>query len=125
MNEAVSKGVVDAQEKVQTGFAALWDSWKRMNEGNMAEMHKALLKLSNEGADQYRTRLENISNSWMVATVATLDHQSKEVIAKIAATAEERLREATAEVFARFGDSLRERLQQIATGFEKPAPPKS
>jgi hypothetical protein len=34
------------------------------------------------------------------------------------------LREATTEVFARFGDTLRERLQQIALGFEKPAPPK-
>ena len=60
----------------------------------------------------------------MVATVATLDHQSRDVIAKIAATDEERLREATTEVFARFGDNLRERLQQIATGLEKPAPPK-
>ncbi|HYA64889.1 MAG TPA: hypothetical protein VED66_16910 [Candidatus Sulfotelmatobacter sp.] len=125
MNEAVNKGVVDAQEKVQTGFAALWDSWKKMNAGNMVEMRNALLKLSDEGAEQYRARLENISNSWMVATVATLDHQSREVIAKIAATAEERLREATSEVFARFGETLRERLQQIATGFEKPAPPKS
>ena len=124
MNEAVNKGVVDAQEKVQAGFAALWDSWKKMNAGNMVEMRNALVKLSDEGAEQHRARLENISNSWMVATVATLDHQSKEVIAKIAATAEERLREATSEVFARFGESLRERLQQIATGFEKPAQPK-
>jgi hypothetical protein len=55
----------------------------------------------------------------MVATVTTLSHQSRDVIAQIAATAEERLREASAEVFARFGDTLRERLQQIAAGFEK------
>jgi hypothetical protein len=59
----------------------------------------------------------------MVATVATLDHQSRDVIAKIAATAEERLKEATSEVFSRFGETLRERLQQIAAGFDKPAPP--
>ena len=124
MNDAVSKGVVDAQEKVHTGFAALWNSWKKMNEANMKEMRNSLLQLGDEGAEQYRARLENISNSWMVATVATLDHQSRDVIAKIAATAEERLREATSEVFARFGDTLRERLQQIATGFDKPTPPK-
>jgi nucleotide-binding universal stress UspA family protein len=60
----------------------------------------------------------------MVASVTTLDHQSRDVIAKIAATAEERLREATSEVFTRFGDTLRERLQQIAAGFEHSAPPK-
>lgn len=124
MNEAVGRGVIDAQEKVQTGFAALWNSWKTMNDANMTEMRNALVKLSDEGAEQYRARLENISNSWMVATVATLDHQSRDVIAKIAANAEERLREATSEVFARFGDNLRERLQQIATSLEKPAPPK-
>jgi len=124
MNEAVGRGVVGAQEKVQTGFAALWTSWKAMNDANMTEMRNSLSKLSDEGAEQYRARLENISNSWMVATVATLDHQSRDVIAKIAATAEERLREATSEVFARFGDNLRERLQQIASSLEKPAPPK-
>jgi hypothetical protein len=124
MNEAVGKGVSDAQEKVQKGFATLWDSWKTVNEANMTDMRNALTKLSDEGAEQYRARLENISNSWMVATVATLDHQSRDVIAKIAATAEGRLREATAEVFARFGDNLRERLQQIASGFDRPAPPK-
>ena len=81
---------------------------------------------AHEGAAEieFRGRLENISNSWMVATVATLSHQSKDVIAKIAATAEERLREASSEVFANFGDTLREKLQQIAAGFEKPQPPK-
>jgi hypothetical protein len=125
LNDTVGRGVADAQGKVEASFGALWDTWKKLNETNMAEMHGSFGRLSNEGAEQYRARLENISNSWMVATVATLDHQSREVIAKIAATAEERLREATSEVFARFGDTLRERLQQIAMGFDKPTPPKS
>ncbi|HXY01313.1 MAG TPA: hypothetical protein VEI54_10355 [Candidatus Limnocylindrales bacterium] len=119
MADAVGRGVVEAHEKVESGFAVLWDSWKRMNETNLTELRVALGKFSDEGAEQYRARLENISNSWMVATVATLDHQSRDVIAKIAATAEAQLREATAEVFARFGETLRERLQQIAMGFEK------
>jgi hypothetical protein len=124
MNDAVGRGVVEAQAKADAGFAGLQDSWKKINDANLAEMHNTVGKLGNEGAEQYRARLENISNSWMVATVTTLDHQSRDVIAKIAATAEERLREATSEVFARFGDTLRERLQQIALGFDKPAPPK-
>jgi hypothetical protein len=124
MSEAVGHGVADARVKVEAGFTALWDSWKKMNDANVSEMQNTLGKLNNEGAEQYRSRLENISNSWMVATVATLDHQSKEVIAKIAATAEERLREATAEVFARFGETLRERLQQVAVGFGSVVPPK-
>jgi hypothetical protein len=125
MTGAVTKGMAEAQEKAQEGFAALRESWEKMNENNLADMRAAISKIHDESADLYRGRLENISNSWMVATVTTLDHQSREVITKIAATAEEQLHEASAEVFARFGDRLRERLQQIAAGFDKPGATKS
>jgi len=120
MEEAVTGGVAEAQEKAQQGFAALWETWRKMGENNLEDMRGAIGRIHDESAEQYRGRLENISNSWMLATVTTLDHQSREVISKIAATAEEKLREASAEVFARFGDTLRERMQQIATGFDKP-----
>jgi len=108
---------------VQSSFSTVLDSWKALGDAKKTEMRSGLAQISEETAAQYRGRLENITNSWMVATVATLDHQSRDVIAKIAATAEERLREATSEVFSRFGETLRERLQQIAAGFDKPAPP--
>jgi hypothetical protein len=124
MSDAVTKGVEEAQEKAQSGFSTLWEAWRKMSESNLAELRGAIGKIHDESAEQYRGRLENISNSWMVATVTTLDHQSREVIAKIAETAEDKLREASGEVFARFGDTLRERLQQIAAGFEKPGPSK-
>jgi hypothetical protein len=120
MTDAVGKGLSEAQAKVQASFGNVLDSWKVMSEAKLTEMRGGFGKISDESAEQYRGRLENISNSWMVATVTTLDHQSRDVIAKIAATAEERLREASAEVFAKFGDTLRERLQQIAAGFDRP-----
>jgi hypothetical protein len=123
---AVDKGLNEAQEEVKATFASLLQSWSTMSETKRAELRETFGKISDESALGYRDRLENISNSWMVATVATLDHQSRDVIAKIAATAEERLREASAEVFSRFGDTLRERLQQIALGFDTGKnPPKS
>jgi len=123
MHGAVERGLAEAQEKVQSSFSTVLDSWKALGDAKKTEMRSGLAQISEETAAQYRGRLENITNSWMVATVATLDHQSRDVIAKIAATAEERLREATSEVFSRFGETLRERLQQIAAGFDKPAPP--
>lgn len=123
---AVEKGLNEAQEEVRASFASLLESWKTMGEAKRGELRERFGKISDESAAGYRDRLENISNSWMVATVATLDHQSRDVIAKIAATAEERLREASSEVFCRFGDTLRERLQQIAMGFDTGKnPPKS
>jgi hypothetical protein len=123
---AVEKSLNDAQEEVRTSFASLLDSWKTMSAAKRSELRETFGKISDESAVGYRDRLENISNSWMVATVATLDHQSRDVIAKIAATAEEQLREASSEIFSRFGDTLRERLQQIAMGFDSGKnPPKS
>jgi len=119
MNESLDQKLGESQEKVRAEFEALWESWRNMNTEQQTELRNGFHKLGDEAVGEFRGRLENISNSWMVATVTTLNHQSREVIAKIAATAEERLREASAEVFAKFGDTLRERLQQIAAGFEK------
>jgi hypothetical protein len=119
MSESVDLRLKESQEKVRTEFEALWESWKKMNAEQQAEVRSGFHKMGDEAVTEFLGRLQNISNSWMVATVTTLNHQSKEVIAQIAATAEERLREASTEVFANFGDTLRERLQQIAAGFEK------
>ncbi|HWY08288.1 MAG TPA: hypothetical protein VNY24_15615 [Candidatus Acidoferrales bacterium] len=119
MGESLDQKLAESQEKVRAEFEALWESWKKMNAEQQAEVRSGLHKLGDEAVGEFRGRLENISNSWMVATVTTLNHQSREVIAQIAATAEERLREASAEVFATFGETLREKLQQIAAGFEK------
>jgi hypothetical protein len=123
MGEAVETSMGQAQSKVQATFEGLLDSWQTMSAAKHQELRTGFTNISNEAAEQYRGRLENITNAWMVATVATLNHQSQDVIAQIAATAEERLREASAEVFAKFGDTLRERLQQIAMGFDKVTPP--
>ncbi len=119
LGEAVNRGLGESQGKLQTEFASLWDSWRKMNETQQAEIRSGFHKMGDEAVGEFRGRLENISNSWMVATVATLNHQSQDVIAQIAATAEEKLREASSEVFATFGETLREKLQQIAAGFEK------
>jgi hypothetical protein len=125
MSDALDRSLMDAQKKVQSSFNILLDSWKSLSEVKQSEMRGSFVTLGNEAVEQYRGRLENISNSWMVATVATLDHQSRDVIAKIAATAEEQLRAASSEVFANFGDTLREKLQQIAASFERPPQPPS
>jgi hypothetical protein len=119
MGESVDQKLAESQAKARAEFEALWESWRKMSAEQQSEVRSGLHKLGDEAVGEFRGRLENISNSWMVATVTTLNHQSREVIAQIAATAEERLREASAEVFATFGETLREKLQQIAAGFEK------
>jgi hypothetical protein len=77
--------------------------------------------LSEEAAVHYRERLDNVSNQWMLATVTSFDHQSRDSVARIATSAEEKLRETCTKVFADMGEALRERMQQIATTLEQPA----
>jgi hypothetical protein len=123
MGGALDSGIAEAHHRVQAGLAPLLDSWKSMTEKHQAEMRTVYARMGDESAEQYHSRLENVSKQWMLATVTTLDHQSRDVLNGIAAAAEEKLRETCARVFAGIGDTLRERLQQIASGFNAPTPP--
>jgi vacuolar-type H+-ATPase subunit E/Vma4 len=123
MGGALEAGVADARKRVEEGFEPLLASWKSMTDAHQKEMERVYGQMGERAAEQYKSRLENVSNQWMLATVASLDHQSRDLISGIAATAEERLREACAQVFAGVGESLRERLKEIASGFRLPEPP--
>ena len=125
MSSAVERGVADANARVKAGLSPLLDSWKSTVDAHAAEMRSIYAQISNQSAEQHRGRLENVSNQWMLATVASLDHQSREAVNVIAAKAAETLRETCAQVFAGVGETLRERLQQIAVGLAAPEPPVS
>src|SRR5467141_932398 len=123
MGGALEAGVAEAQKKVSEGFGPLLDSWKAMTVAHQQEMQNIYAQTGEQAAEQYKSRLENVSNQWMLATVASLDHQSREMISGIAARAEEKLREACAQVFAGVGESLRERLKEMAQSFTPPTEP--
>jgi hypothetical protein len=123
MGGALEAGVAEAQKKVSEGFGPLLDSWKAMTVAHQQEMQGIYGRMGEQAAEHYKSRLENVSNQWMLATVASLDHQSREMISGIAATAEEKLREACAQVFAGVGESLRERLREMAQSFTPPVGP--
>ena len=127
MGGAIEAGVSNAQKQVQATLAPLLDTWKSTVESHRSELRTTYQELSQQASEQHRDRLQNVSNQWMLATVATLNHQSREAVAGIAALAEERLKETCAQVFAGVGDALRERLQKIAEGFSAhpPQPPLS
>lgn len=122
MTGAMEAGVAEANEKVQVGFGPLLAAWKSMTEAQQAEMRGLYARVGEQAAEHFRGRLENVSNQWMLATVASLDHQSREVVSGIAATAEEKLRDTCTRVFSDIGESLRERLTQIASNFSVPPP---
>jgi hypothetical protein len=122
MGGALEAGVADARKRVEEGFEPLLNSWKSMTEAHQKEMERAYRQMGEDAAEHYKSKLENVSNQWMLATVASLDHQSRDMISGIAATAEEKLREACNQVFAGIGESLRERLKEIASELTPPEP---
>src|SRR6266478_4140284 len=123
MGGALEAGVAEARKKVSEGFGPLLDSWKSMTDAHQREMENIYGQMGEQAKEQYKSRLENVSNQWMLATVASLDHQSREMISGIATTAEEKLREACARVFDGVGESLRERLKEMAQNFTPTQPP--
>jgi hypothetical protein len=125
MVEALDQGVREAQERVQEGFAPLWESLKAMTEQQREELRASMANLSSEAAGEYKARLDNVSNTWLLTTVAKLDHQSRDVVSGLSASAEEKLRAACADVFSNVGESLRKRLQEITAEFAKPPAPGS
>jgi hypothetical protein len=123
MQGALESGISEANQRVQIGFGPLLEDWKSVTEAHQEDMRRLYAKASEQAAEQYRVRLENVSNQWMLATVASLDQQSREVVSGIASAAEEKLRETCKHVFADIGDSLRERLGQIAAHLSITTPP--
>jgi hypothetical protein len=125
MDKALDSGVRDANEKVEASFSPLIDSWKMMTDRHQSDLRNVYAKISEQATEQHRARLENVSNQWMLATVTSLDHQSREIVADISANAEEKLRETCTQVFENIGETLQERLQQIARNLTIPTDPNS
>jgi hypothetical protein len=122
MATALEIGVREAQEKINDGFVPLWESWKAMTEKQQEELRASMANISSAATGDFKTRLDNVSNTWLLTTVAKLDHQSRDVVSGLSASAEEKLRAACADVFSNVGESLRKRLQEITAEFSKTEP---
>ncbi|PYU00295.1 MAG: hypothetical protein DMG34_19490 [Acidobacteria bacterium] len=125
MATALDNGVREAQEKINAGFVPLWESWKAMTQKQQEELRASMGDLSNAATGEFKARLDNVSNTWLLTTVAKLDHQSRDVVTGLSASAEEKLRAACADVFSNVGESLRKRLQEITAEFSKTSPTES
>jgi hypothetical protein len=123
MSAAMEASVTEAQQRVQAGFGPLLDAWKSMTDAHQQEMRSIYNHMGEQAADQHRVRLENVSNQWLLASVASLDHQSRDIVANFASVAQEKLRETSTQVFEEIGEALRERLHQITENLVPNADP--
>jgi hypothetical protein len=115
LHGTIEAGVAEANERVQAGFRPVIESWKAMTAAQQDELQNSYVRIGDQAAAQFRDRLDNVSNQWMLATVSSFDHQSRDSVARVTAGVEERLRETFTKVFADMGDALRDRMREIAS----------
>jgi hypothetical protein len=123
LHGTIEAGVAEANERVQAGFRPVIESWKAMTAAQQDELKTSYGRIGEQAAAQFRDRLDNVSNQWMLATVTSFDHQSRDSVARVTAGAEEKLRDTFTKVFADMGDTLRDRMREIASNLNIAAIP--
>jgi hypothetical protein len=122
LHGTIEAGVAEANERVQEGFRPVIESWKAMTAAQHDELKTSYARIGDQAAEHFRGRLDNVSNQWMLATVTSFDHQSRDSVARVTAGAEDKLRETFIKVFADMGDALRDRMREIASNLTIAAP---
>jgi hypothetical protein len=117
LDEKMLSGIEQARDNLQTQLMSLIESFEAKRQAEQNEWIEQIKKSSDESIEAYKSRLENASNSWLLASATTLGQSSQAVMDTLSRSAERRLREVCAEVLAGMGDTLKERLLGISSGF--------
>jgi DNA repair exonuclease SbcCD ATPase subunit len=117
LDEKLVTGVEQARTHLMSQVGPLMEAWEEKREAEQRAWIEALKKSTDESIEQYKGRLENASNSWLLASATTLGQSSQAVIDALAKTAEKRIRETCAQVLAGMGDTLKDKLIGISTHF--------
>jgi hypothetical protein len=117
IDERMMMGVEQATVHLQSQLGPLIEEWESKRESEKKQWMEQLKKSNDEAIELYKTRLENASNSWLLASATTLGQHSQTVLDTIAKAAEKRLRETCSEVLGSMGDTLKARLLGLSADF--------
>ena len=117
LEERLAQGIKLARTQIQAQLVPLMEEWDAERESEKRAWMDQVKKQSEEAVETYKTRLENASNSWLLASAATLGQNSQAMLDTISKAAEKRIRETCADVLAGMGDTLKARLLGLSSGF--------
>ena len=100
----------DARRELASQVALANDTVRATGETLESQLRQTILTLSDDAMTEYKGRLENASNSWLLTTVAKLSQQSEQHIESVARLTEERLHQICNQVFTSLGETLRSRM---------------
>ncbi len=128
LDETIAEGAAQARAHLESQLVPLMESWEQSGKMQKQEWMDQLNKATEDLIGQYKSRLENVSNSWMLTSAATLGQNSQAILDNLAQSAEKRLRGTFVEVLAGIGDTVKERLLKLSTDYgsesDDPAPRK-
>jgi hypothetical protein len=110
LEERLLQGVEKAQTHLHTQVVGLMQAWAAMLETQQREWLALLKRSTDESMDEFKARIENVSNSFLLASAASLGQHSQGVLDALAKAAEKQLRETCSEVLTRMGGTLKESL---------------
>jgi hypothetical protein len=117
LDEKMLSGIEQARDNLQTQLMSLIESFEAKRQAEQMQWMEQIRRSADESIESYKARLENASNSWLLASATTLGQSSQAVMDTLSRSAEKRLREVCAEVLAGMGDTLKDRLLGISSGF--------
>ena len=100
LNQEIEKGLADLRAE---------------REALQEQLQETVFRADDQAVENYKKRLENVSNQWLVTTVALLNKQSEETIEALSKAASERLRETCTQVFNKISEAMRQRLLDFST----------
>lgn len=115
LDHRMTQGVEQAQVFLQSQLAPLIEALEENRQKQQRDWMENLKKSTEESIEQYKSRLENASNSWLLASATTLGQHSQAVLDTLAKAAEKRMRESIAGVLAGMGDTLKDRLVGLSS----------
>jgi hypothetical protein len=129
VDERILQGIEQAKAELQAHLRPLVDTMEAERQAQQKQLAEQLQKSGNESIEEYKARLENASNSWLLASATTLGQHSQVVLDTLAKAAEKRLRDTCKNVLAGMGDTLKKRMLDISGDFapdedEEEKPPK-
>jgi hypothetical protein len=117
LDERMLDGVEQARVYLQSQLMPIVENWQAQQEQEKKAWMERLKQTTDESIEHYKERLENASNSWLLASATTLGQHSQTVLDTIAKAAEKRLRDTCSEVLSGMGDTLKNRLLGLSADF--------
>ncbi len=119
IDERILAGVEQAKTHLESHLQPFVEAMDVKRQEQQREWMEQLQKATNDSIEQYKSRLENATNSWLLGAATTLGQHSQTVIDTLSRAAEKRLRETCRDVLAGMGETLKNRMVGISTDVSK------